>query len=204
VRKLYFVFSVVILTGLHIQAQSLSEKRVIQFTGVVFTGDSATVIPGVHIYLPKGGRGTTSNPYGFFSMPAVEGDSIVFSAVGFERTYYVVPKHELDHSLKLLVYLTEDITYLEEVAVFPYPSEATFKAAVLAVQLPDGSYGMSEWLNSEIMRSMYWRLPASGNENHRYFMQEQMNYNNYRNGPASNALLNPFAWNTFIRSLKKK
>ena len=58
--------------------------KVIQFTGVIFANDSASVVPGVHVYVPKGGRGTTTNPYGFFSMPVLEGDSIIVSAIGFE------------------------------------------------------------------------------------------------------------------------
>ncbi len=182
-----------------------SGKEVIQFTGVVFAEDSTSIIPGVHIYTPKGGRGTTTNPYGFFSMPALEGDSIIFSAVGFERVHYIIPKHNEQHSLKLLVYLKEDITFLEEVEVFPYPSEAAFKAAVLAAKLPNQRDldNLDQWVNSEIMKSMYWNLPASPNMNHRFFMQEQMNAQIYRVQAPQNPLLNPFAWAAFIRSLQK-
>jgi hypothetical protein len=194
------------LTGMAQEVQDSTRKKVIQFTGVIFTADSATVIPGVHIYTPVSGRGTTSNPYGFFSMPALEGDSIIFSSVGFERVSYVVPAHDKPTALRILVYLKEDVTYLEEVEVFPYPTEATFKAAVLAAQLPNQrDYdNLEAWMNSEVMRSMYWNLPASPNMNHRYFMQQQMNAQIYRVQPPSNPLLNPFAWATFIRSLKNK
>lgn len=188
-------------------AQEEPEQRnIIQFTGVIFTEDTSNIVPGVHIYVPKGGRGTTSNPYGFFSMPVLEGDSIVFSSVGFERTYYIIPKHEEETALKLLVYLREDIKFLEEVEVFPYPSEAAFKAAVLAAELPDQrDYdNLERWLNSDYMRSMYWDLPdASPNINYRYFMQEQMNAQIYRVQPPQNPLLNPFAWANFIRSLQR-
>jgi hypothetical protein len=61
--------------------------KVIQFTGVIFANDSASIVPGVHVYVPHGGRGTTTNPYGFFSMPVLVGDSILFSAVGFVKSY---------------------------------------------------------------------------------------------------------------------
>lgn len=164
------------------------------------------VIPGVHVYAPKGGRGTTTNPYGFFSMPVLEGDSIIFSSVGFEKMYYIIPKHDKTESLKLIVYLKEDVQFLEEVEVFPYPSEAAFKAAVLAANLPDQrDYdNINQWLNSEIMQTMYWNLPASGNMNHRFFMQEQMNAQVYRHQPPTNPLLNPFAWATFIQSLRNR
>ena len=204
--KLTVFILLTVLTTFSTKAQNRSSKEVIQFTGVVFAQDSISVIPGVHIYTPISGRGTTSNPYGFFSMPALEGDSIIFSAVGFERVHYIIPKHDQKHSLKLLVYLNEDITFLEEVEVFPYPSEAAFKAALLATTLPNQRDldNINRWLNSDIMRTMYWNLPASPNMNHRFFMQEQMNAQISKVQPTPNPLLNPFAWATFIRSLQKK
>ncbi len=185
-------------------SQEKPKKKVIQFTGVVFNEDSTAVLPGVHVYAPKGGRGTTTNPYGFFSMPALEGDSIIFSSVGYERTYYIVPKHDKDQSLKLLVYLQEDLTFLKEVEVFPYPSEAAFKQAVLAAKLPNQrDYdNIDRWLNSEVMQTMYWNLPASGNMNHRFFMQQHMDAQVNRHVPPTNPLLNPFAWANFIQSLR--
>jgi hypothetical protein len=188
------------------QTDEESSRKVLQFTGVVFASDSATVIPGVHVYVPKGGRGTTSNPYGFFSMPVLEGDSIVFSAVSFERSYYIVPDHEEDHSLKLLMYLSEDTTYLREVEIFPYPSEATFKAAVLAAELPDQREvdEINRWLSSDVMSEMYEDMPYTPSMNARYFMQQQQAHQNRRYGAQANPLLNPFAWASFIRSLKNR
>ena len=188
-----------------IQAQD-NPKKVIQFTGVIFAQDSLSVIPGVHVYTPKGGRGTTTNPYGFFSMPALEGDSVIFSTVGFERTYYIVPKHEGDHSLKLLVYLEEDVQFLEEVEIFPYPSEAAFKAAVLAA-VPPGQEQRDQidrWLSTEFMRTAYLDLPNSPNMNHRFFMDQQMDNQVYRLQGRQNPLLNPFAWANFIKSLRNR
>ena len=188
------------------QTEEDQSPKVIQFTGVVFASDSSTVIPGVHVYVPKGGRGTTTNPYGFFSMPVLEGDSVLFSAIGFKRSYYIIPKHDEDYSLRLLMYINEDITYLQEVEIFPYPSEATFKAAVLAAELPNQREvdEINRWLNSDVMTRMYEDMPYSASMNHRYFQQQQIEYNNRRYGAQANPLLNPFAWASFIRSLKNR
>jgi hypothetical protein len=182
-----------------------SPQRVIQFTGVVFANDSVSIVPGVHVYVPKGGRGTTTNPYGFFSMPVLEGDSIIFSGVGFNRNYYIVPAHDEANSLKLLIYLEENIQYLEEVTVFPYPSEATFKAAILAARAPNefDPNNLNVWMNSELLREIYQNQTMSGNNTLRRSVNEQMNYNRYQYQPAANNYLNPFAWSTFIKSIKK-
>ncbi|MEM9328268.1 MAG: carboxypeptidase-like regulatory domain-containing protein, partial [Bacteroidota bacterium] len=89
--------------------------------------------------------------------------------------------------------------------VFPYPSEAVFKAAVLAVELPDQrDYdNLQRFLQSAAMQEAYWNLPASANMNHRFFMQQQQGAINNRFQPPANPLLNPFAWRDFIRSLKR-
>jgi hypothetical protein len=183
-----------------------AEPKVIQFTGVVFASDSATVIPGVHVYVPNAGRGTTTNPYGFFSMPALVGDSIVFSSIGFKRTYYVVPEHKAENSLRLILYLQQDVTYLQEVEIFPYPSEATFKAAVLAAELPNQQDldNLDQWLGSQVLDEMYRNMPNSPNMNYRYFNQQQLDYTTRQYQAQVNPLLNPFAWASFIRSLKNR
>lgn len=182
-----------------------SPKQIIQFTGVVFAEDSSSVIPGVHIYIPKSGRGTTTNPYGFFSLPVMEGDSVVFSAVGYKRSFYMIPEHRSNSSLKLIVTLENDIQFLEEVEIRPYPSEAMFKEALITMDLPyEKEYAnIYQWMNSEIMRKGYYDLPASPNANHQYFMQQQFQSYINRYSPPQNQLLNPFAWRQFIRSLKK-
>lgn len=179
--------------------------KIIQFTGIVFTPDSSSVIPGVHIYVPKGGRGTTSNPYGFFSMPVLEGDSVVFSAVGFKRSSYVVPKHDKESSLRVLLTMEEDIQFLQEVEVFPYPTEAMFKQAVLAMNpdSPEMEY-MATWLASQYMTDGYRYIPAGANANYRYLLQQYQSANQDRMQVHSSNYLNPFAWAKFIREVKRK
>jgi len=83
------------LVGFSAEAQT--SKRVIQLSGVVISSDSTSgPVPGVHIYVPKAGRGTTSNRTGFFSMPVLVGDSVVISAVGFVRQSTIIPDYRSD------------------------------------------------------------------------------------------------------------
>ncbi|MFK7951390.1 MAG: carboxypeptidase-like regulatory domain-containing protein [Ekhidna sp.] len=204
--RIVFVTCILFLVIGSVIGQNVPKKKIIQFTGVVFGSDSTTVIPGTHIYIPTSGRGTTTNPYGFFSIPVMEGDSLVFSAVGYKRAFFKVPKHEGESSLKVIITLQEDITFLEEVEVRPYPTEAMFKEALITMELPyQKEYAnIYKWLNSDIMQEAYLSLPASGNENLRYFTQQQQRAYTNRYSPPQNQLLNPFAWSQFIKSLKKK
>lgn len=183
-----------------------SSKKVIQFTGVVFGADSTSVVPGTHVYIPKSGRGTTTNPYGFFSLPVLEGDSVLFSAVGYKRAYFIIPKHEKESSLRVIISLQDDITFLEEVEIRPYPTESMFKEALITMELPERKEyaNIYQWLNSEVMTQAYQNLPASPNANHQYYMQQQRQAYINRYSPPQNQLLNPFAWANFINSLKRK
>lgn len=204
--RLLIITCLLISSLSNVIAQEIKSKKIIQFTGVVLNSDSVSVIPGTHIYLPISGRGTTTNPYGFFSIPVREGDSLVFSAVGYKRAFFKVPKHEGESSLKVIITLKEDITFLEEVEVRPYPTEAMFKEALITMELPyQKEYAnIYQWLNSEIMQEAYLSLPATPNANHQYMMRQQQQAYINRYSPPQNQLLNPFAWSQFIKSLKKK
>jgi len=204
VRLIVFIFfALLCITSF---AQKEEEKKIIQFVGVVFGADSLTIIPNTHIYIPKTGRGTTSNIYGFFSMPVLEGDSVVFSTVGYKRAYYIVPEHDKSSSLRVIIALQEDITFLEEVEIRPYPSEAMFKEALITMQLPyEREYAnIYQWINSETMVSGYTSLRSSPNENFQRTLSMQRQQLINRAGPSQIPLLNPFAWRDFIKSLKKK
>lgn len=181
-------------------------KNVIQFTGVVFGADSTSVVPGTHVYIPKSGRGTTTNPYGFFSIPVLEGDSVIFSAVGYKRAYFIIPSHDKESSLKVIIALQDDIKFLEEVEIRPYPTESMFKEALISMELPEQTEyaNIYQWLNSQVMREAYLDVGASSNANLQYVMQQQRQSYINRYSPPQNQLLNPFAWANFINSLKRK
>lgn len=201
-----FLFSLFFLMCLFFQTRAQELPQVIQFTGVVMEGDSLKVIPGVHVYIPKTGRGTTTNPYGFFSLPVLEGDSIIFTAVGFKRSHYIVPEHDPTVSLKVLVTLEQDITFLDEVQVFPFPSEETFKRAVVTMRLPYSrdQANMQAWLEASYMKEGYDFYPPSPAMTQRYFQDQQVAAFQNKFAPSSGSinLLNPWAWSSFIQSLK--
>jgi len=181
------------------------DRDIIQFSGVVTTTDTTSGILGAHIYVPKEGRGTTTNYYGYFSFPLLEGDSVVISAVGFEKVSFTIPELEND-SYSVIITMREDTTYLPELEVTPFPTEEIFKEAVLAYRLPNqGDFNnMDDNLDPAVLSEMYRNMGMDGSMNHRYFTQQQAIYLHDAYGPRYNPLLNPFAWAEFFKSLKKK
>jgi hypothetical protein len=183
------------------------ERDVIQFSGVVTTNDTTAGIIGAHVYVPQEGRGTTTNYYGYFNFPVLEGDSVVISVVGYQRATLTIPEMDDDnYSYSVIVTLREDTTYLPELEVMPFPTEEMFKEAVLAYRLPGQGdlNNMQDNLDPAILSQMYRDMGMDGSMNHRYFTQQQAIYLHDAYGPRYNPLLNPFAWAEFFKSFKKK
>ena len=100
---------------------SQGKKHVIQLSGIILGEDTVSGIPGVHVYVPKAGRGTTTNRVGYFSMPVLENDSVIFSSIGYERQHYIVPQTDRDN-ITLVIDLLTYTTYLYDVTIMPFPT----------------------------------------------------------------------------------
>jgi hypothetical protein len=184
------------------ESSAQSQKRVIQLSGVVLDQDSVMPLPGVHIYVPKAGRGTSSNGNGFFSMPVLVGDSVVISSIGYQRQHYIVPNHKSDF-LTLIIEMTEDVTYLGNVTITPFPTEEVFKQAVLALNIPlDENNIDKKNINAELLALMARTAPMSADMNYRYYMDQVITGYSSKFQPPVNPFLNPFNWARFFRDLK--
>lgn len=183
---------------------SQSQKRIIQLSGVVFSSDSTVgPLPGVHIYVPKAGRGTSSNRTGFFSMPVVPGDSVVISSIGYARKSMIVPKDAPDF-LTIMIEMQESTTELNPVTITQFPTEEVFKQAVLALNVPMDERGYDpQNLNAELLALMLKTTPMDGNANYRYYINQYSGSVQDKFQPRMNPFLNPFNWARFFKDLKK-
>jgi len=181
------------------------QKEIIQFSGVVVDEDStSTGVFGVHVYVPKAGRGTVTNQYGYFSLPVLEGDSVMISAVGYQKQHFIIPGDQGD-SFTVLVELAVDTTVLSTVEVFPYPTEELFKEAVLALNLPIDDDSQEDNLGQEVLARMAETMSMDASQNYKYYMNQQFYeiHNAYSEQRFNNPLLNPINWASFIKSLRR-
>jgi len=186
-----------------VKAQDVPERKILQLSGIILNADSTDAIPGVNVYVPRKGRGTSSNRFGYFSMPVAAGDSVVFTFVGLKKQSYIVPDEGRDDKISLVLTMVEDEFTLGEIEVMPYPTEEEFKNAVLALNIEDEISLNRGNLSPQLLLRWAEEMPASGNENFRGFTNQQMMQLQDRHGPRSLPLLNPFAWRDFIRSIKR-
>ena len=84
------------------------KKRVIQLSGVVLEDDSLVgrPIPGVHVYVPKVGRGVTTNGWDCFSMPVLENDELT-SVRWVQPAGIVVPANSKEYET-IVVTMVQD------------------------------------------------------------------------------------------------
>ncbi len=203
--KLTYLFSLLGLIFLSQTAfsQDTQDKKVIQLSGIILNADSTDAVPGVNIYVPKKGRGTASGRFGYFSMPVLEGDSVVFSFIGLKKQTFKVPEKVESDRISLILTMEVDEIALAEIMVMPYPTEEEFKKAVIAMNVVDPMSISGSNMSPEMLLRWAESMPASGGENFRYFQQGQMLQNQDLYGPRPLRILDPFAWSQFIRSIKR-
>lgn len=157
------------------QTQAQSKQRVVQLSGFVATGDSLYGVVGAGVYVPGTNRGTYTNEFGYFSMPVLAGDSVLFAALGFKPQYLIIPKNYESQSYSIIMQMQEDPTELPTVEVFPWPTERDFKEAVANVRLPDkGTAIITRDLDPRRLEELARITPMSDTQNYRFWQQQQM------------------------------
>ncbi|MEJ8756389.1 carboxypeptidase-like regulatory domain-containing protein [Pontibacter sp. H259] len=160
--------------GMPQEAKAQGGQRVVQLSGFVTVGDSLYGVGRVSVYVPKTGRGVETNRYGFFSLPVLTGDTVVFSALGYKKQTLVIPKNYPSNSYSIIMQMQEEAIELAEVRVIPWATERDFKEAVLALKLPDeGRSAANRNVDPERLKELFSVVPMDGNSNSKVFNQHQ-------------------------------
>ena len=129
----YFCFmkkhSIIALLLLVFVFPAFSQKKdikVIWFLGYALTADSLIGIPKVHITIRDRGRVAEGGPDGYFSFPAVEGDTLILSATDYLSVVYLVPFDLESERYSLLQPMATTADYLSPTYIFPRQKEEKF------------------------------------------------------------------------------
>ena len=186
-------------------AFSQGQDKTVLFQGRVVASSNAEFLPLAYIFNPQAGRGALTDNFGQVDMYVFPGDSLVISYIGYNKKYYIVPRDtELVH--QVIIPMDEMTTMLREVKVFPHSSEEEFKQAFLAMELRDARQRDNARNNLEQSKLNIFALQAGmgASSNFRNFsdmmISSQVNKNFFSD--PSLALTNPFAWISFIKSIK--
>ena len=199
------VLGVLAFCLLSLTAFSQGQDKTVLFQGRVVASSNSEFLPLAYIFNPQAGRGALSDNFWQVDMYVFPGDSLVISYIGYKKKYYIVPRDtELVH--QVIIPMEEMTTMLREVKVFPHSSEEEFKQAFLAMQLRDAQQRDNARNNLEQSKLNVFALQAGmgASSNFRNFsdmmISSQAN-KSFFNSPML-ALTNPFAWISFIKSVK--
>ncbi|GAB3256559.1 hypothetical protein GCM10027347_18440 [Larkinella harenae] len=188
-------------------ASAQGQEKLIMFTGIITAGKTSEPLPEAYISIPRAGRGVLSNTVGYFAIPVLPGDSVVFSYVGFKKQYHIIPRRLTEASYSAVVAMQEDVQMLTEVKVYPYPTEELFKQAFVNLKLPDEKEreNLARNTSAEAMQRLAAMTPMSAAANYRYYLNQQWfgrESMTARSQMTTIPFLNPFAWANFIKSVK--
>jgi hypothetical protein len=198
--RLFFTISL----GLLLSAAYAQKVDLLQFSGVVVSGDSLKPVPFTAITVKGTYRGTLSDYYGFFSFVAQEGDTIEFSVVGFRKSTYVIPDSLNDSRYSIIQVLNQDTVMLPTTVIYPWPTKEQIYEYFLKAPVPDDDLERARKnLAQETVVDMALTVPMDATMNYRNTMN-QYNTRLYNAGQIPmNNLLNPIAWAKFVQAWKK-
>jgi hypothetical protein len=180
--------------------QKLDKNELVQFSGVVVTGDSLSPVPYTSIMIKSTFRGTVSDYYGFFSFVAKMNDTVEFAALGFKKVMFIVPDTLTDFRCSLIQMLRRDTIQLPTVRVLPWPTKEDFKRWFVDHPISDDDMDRANRnLDPYKMSFIGDHMAMDGSQNFRNYMQNNTANLYYAGQLPPNNLLNPVAWAKFIQ-----
>ncbi len=167
-------------------------------------GDSISPVPFVNVLVKSKYYGATTDYNGYFSLPALCGDTLQFSSLGFKKSTYVIPSNLTEDRYSIFHVLDNDTLQIPTTVIYPWPSKEEFREAFLNLNIPDDEITRAEKnLNPDRMAEQAMNLPATGSMNFKYQMQSRQQQMYYQGQMAPITVLNPFAWAQFIKAWKE-
>jgi len=179
------------------------EVRAIQFSGVVVSTDSLDQVPYVRVVDKSTGTGTLSDYLGYFNMIAKPGDTILFSAFGYESNSYVVPDTLTEDRYSIIHLMVPEVFELPEVEVYPWPSKEQFAKEFVEMD----PYGeefrqFQQSLSGKQVNQTGMSLQMDTKQAYNYERELRQTQIYSQGITPINNLLNPISWAKFIESWK--
>ena len=194
-----------------------AQPQPVQFSGLTLTSDSMSVVPFATVLVKNRFKGTVSDLKGFFSMVLLPGDSLVFSAVGYRASTFVMPQQLDEEFYSVLVPMERDTIDLPTALVYPWPSKEAFRQEFLALELKEDATSIARRnLEKELLVQLASAMSMDASENQKLYMQKVIAQTYYAGGqqpfaqfggpnafPIPSTLLSPGAWTQFFQALRR-
>jgi len=203
--KIVFLFLLLIVSSVaNSQSNQFLDSNLIQLSGVVIDEENLEPMPYTTVFDKTQRRGVIADYYGFFSLVAMPGDTILFSFYGHKTSAYIVPD-TLSGSRYSIIHMIEmDTLNIPAVDVYPWPSREDFARAFVEMEpYEDALRRAQRELSGENLAFVAARL--DGDASLSYGTARSLaNTKIYTNGqlPVNN-LLNPYSWAKLVKDWKE-
>lgn len=128
----------VVLFTVGVASATLAQQRkLVQFSGVIHNADTNVVVPYVSVTnLSYNDYTVNANHQGYFSFVAHEGDTILFTSVGYLSERVIIPEVPED-KFTAMVNMTAEIKELPMVTPYPWASIDEFNMAFMSLEIAD-------------------------------------------------------------------
>lgn len=205
-KKIILLTFIFLTASISFAQKNQRDSGLVQFSGLLLSADSIFPIPFANIFVSKNPYGTYSNLDGYFSFVAKKGDTVVFTHVEFQKSYFIIPDTLHDFKYHIVKLMVQDTFYFPGVVVTPMPNRATFDHLFTTKVIPnDDLQRAKNNLEREELREQAMSLnseDASIAYKNIANMYAQKSY--YAGGqiPPMN-IMNPFAWLQFFDAWKR-
>lgn len=195
----------VVLFTVGVASATLAQQRkLVQFSGVIHNADTNVVVPYVSVTnLSYNDYTVNANHQGYFSFVAHEGDTILFTSVGYLSERVIIPEVPED-KFTAMVNMTAEIKELPMVTPYPWASIDEFNMAFMSLEIADDDIVVAQKnLSPESLAALAAVTPRSAEEIQSFnAMQNHISLTNRAvNQRMANPLLSPFAWGNLIRQI---
>ncbi|HEY8389064.1 MAG TPA: carboxypeptidase-like regulatory domain-containing protein [Parasegetibacter sp.] len=204
-KTLQIIFFSLLLSPFIAHAQFERFKdSVVQLYGIVMTADSLKAIPNVNVVVKGRDRGTQTSQAGVFSIVVMKGDTIEFSHISYKTKIFEIPRDLEGNQQSVIQLMIEDTSYLPVTIIKPRPTPQQFERDFVNADVPDDEIEIARQnTNAAKLRILQRTTPYDGGEAANYSLR-QNNQKYYYSGQAPpQNILNPFAWNEFIKAWKR-
>ncbi|MBL7779137.1 MAG: carboxypeptidase-like regulatory domain-containing protein [Chitinophagales bacterium] len=197
-RLLFLLF--LFTTALNAQ---LAQMKLIQFSGYAMSADSLMGVPFAHITITNRGLAATAGPDGFFSFAAHEGDTLLFTSVGYKPMVYIIPVNLETEKFSVIQLMTKTDYYLPETLILPWRRE-DFGTVFINTKPPtDDLERAKRNLEREKLAELGARLERDAYEGTSIALRQTSAKNYYYGQTPPQNIFNPLAWAEFIRAWKR-
>lgn len=203
-NKLNYILAFLLLSLFSSKGQLNGQEKFVQLSGII-TDNLYRPVPGAAVISKKLHRGAISERTGIYSITSLPGDTIFFRALGYKRYHTIIPEDYEERHCLVDIVLEPDTIQIDEVKILPWKNYAEFiRDITKEIPVDPKIENMNENLASiYVAVSNQTNVSITPEAGYRYAMRQNYVAMTSRNMYPVNNLLNPMAWASFVREVKK-